>query len=437
MIRNDVKKLLLLVSLGGLVVFFASMFHAQAPSEGQLSRGYSVDGDSVYYRDYKLDIDPQGFEVLSDHWIKNNKQVFFMFDARNGQEIRSWLWSEGEDGDFYRLNSLLGFFDRPVDVKSFRLITDYLAADKFQVYYFNARAPTKAPRVLRGADPETLAIIDKDYARDKSKVFYTRRYYGPCTIEQADPKTFTGLSETYSKDEYHAFHECSLLKNADAKTFRVTSGFLAEDSKSVFRSGKLVSNANPGSFAHLKHRFGNLNFYTDDQHVYYFRNIVDDADPETFEVIGSYFSKDDKHAYFCSKKCHKIDNADIRTFSVMPIKSNWGNAKVYAQDKSGVFFCAELKKEKPCALLPDSDPDSFEYIDKYFSKDLGNVFFREKVVSGADAATFEIYQADENSGQYRARDKNSIYNIQRTGAPNFYDYDVESSDTSAGQNLGN
>jgi hypothetical protein len=282
--------------------------------------------------------------------------------------------------------------------------------------------------VLRGADPETLEIINEDYARDKNAVFHTRRHSGPCEIEQADPETFTVLSERYSKDEYHAFHECSLLRNADSKTFRVTSGFLAVDSKSVFRSGKLVSNANSSTFGHLKHRFSNLNFYTDDQHVYYFTNIVDDADPGTFEVIGSYFSKDHKHAYFCSKKCHKIDSTDIKTFRAMSIKSNWANASVYARDKSRVFFCAELKENNPCAPLPDSDPDSFEYIGKYFSRDMSKVFFREKVVRGADAATFEIFQADDQSGLYRARDKSSIYNIQRIGAPNFYKYTVESDD---------
>lgn len=72
--------------------------------------------------------------MLGEHWIKNNTQVYFMFTPRRGQEIRSGLWSESEDGDFYRLNSLLGFFSRAVDVESFALVTDYLAADKSQVY---------------------------------------------------------------------------------------------------------------------------------------------------------------------------------------------------------------------------------------------------------------------------------------------------------------
>jgi hypothetical protein len=420
------KNLLLMTLLGG-TLFNTNLCVAQSSSREQLSHGYSVDRNAVYYRDYELDIDPQGFEVLSEHWVKNKKQVFFMFTPRNGQEIRSGLWSQGEDGDFYRLNSLLRlFWDSPVDAESFNLITDYLAADKSQVYYFNTRAPVKAPRVLRGADPGSIEIIDEDYARDRDRVFYTHRYYGPCTIEQADPKTFTVLSESYSKDEDHAFHECSLIVGADSKTFRVTSGFLAADSKSVFRSGRLVVDADPATFSHLKHRFSNLNFYTDDQHVYYFRSVVEDADPRTFEVIASYFSKDHRHAYFCSKKCHKVPDADVETFRAAPVVSKWANARVYARDMSRVFFCAEFKDEDPCTSLPDSDPNTFQYIGQYFSTDKSNVFFREAKVPGADAATFEMFQADDHRGVYRARDKDNIYSIRRVGAPNFYEYELES-----------
>ena len=392
--------------------------------EGPLSNGYSVDRDSVYYRDTKLDIEPSGFEVLGDHWIKNDNQVYFMFAARSGQEISSWLWSEGDDGDFYKLNSLLGFFSKSVDTESFTLVADYLAADKSQVYYFNTYAPVKAPSVLPGADPETLDIIDENYVRDKDRVFYTRRHAGPCTIENADPATFIALSERYSKDKHSAFHECSRIENADSKTFKVASGFLAKDSINVFRSGKLVPNADPGTFQQLKHRFSNRNFYTDDQHVYYFKNIVEDADPSTFEVIGSYFFKDHRYAYFCSKKCHKIDGTDIETFREVPIKSNWANDRVFANDKNKVFFCAELKANNPCSPLPDSDPGSFEYVGKYFSKDMSNVFFRDELVKGADAATFEVFEADDHKGQYRARDANRIYKIQRIGAPEFYGYEI-------------
>ena len=420
------KNLTLATFLGVLMVSIASTCAAQVTSREQLPHGYSVDQRNVYYRDYKLDIDPEGFKVLGEHWVKNNKHVFFMFTPRNGQEIRPGRWSEGEGGDFYRLNSLLGLFDRRADPKSFRLMTEYLAVDKSQVYYFNTRPPVDAPSVLATADPGSIEVIDENYARDKSKVFYTRRNFGPCVIEQADPRTFSALSERYSKDDKHAFHGCSLIKNADSKTFRVTSGFLAADSKNVFRSGKLVSNADPATFAHLKHRFSNLNFYTDDQHVYYFQSMVDGADPATFEVIASYFAKDHQHAFFCSKKCHVIPGADAETFHAAPVGSTWANAEVYARDQSKVFFCAELKDQDPCATLPGSDPKSFEYIGQYFSRDKRNVFFRDSLVNGADAATFEIFEADDHRGIYRARDKNSVYIIRRTGAPNFYEYEIES-----------
>ena len=100
-------KSLLLITVLGVTMFATHIYVAQSSSREQLSHGYSVDRNAVYYRDYELDIDSQGFVVLSEHWVKNNRQVFFMFTPRNGQEIRSGLWSQGEEGDFYRLNSLL------------------------------------------------------------------------------------------------------------------------------------------------------------------------------------------------------------------------------------------------------------------------------------------------------------------------------------------
>jgi hypothetical protein len=411
--------------LAASMLFISGMCAAQMQWREQLPYGYSVDRKAVYYRDYMLEIDPEGFEVLGEHWVKNSRHVFFMFTPRNGQEIRSGYWSEGDEGDFYRLNSLLGFLDRPVDPESFRLMTDYLAVDKSQVYYFNTRPPVDSLSVLSSADPASIEVINEDYARDRNNVYYTRRNFGPCTIEKADPNTFSALSERYSKDENHAFYECLLIKNADANTFQVTSGFVAADSKHVFRSGKLVSNADPATFDRLKHRFGNLNFYADDEHVYYLKSIVDDADPDTFEVIASYFVKDHQHAFFCAKRCHVIPGADVETFHAAPVKSTWANASVYARDESRVFFCAELKDHDPCAPLPHSDPISFEYIGQYFSRDKSNVFFREAVVKGADAKTFEIFEADEHRGIYRARDKNNVYIIRRIGAPNFYEYGLE------------
>lgn len=47
------------------------------------------------------------------------------------------------------------------------------------------------------------------------------------------------------------------------------------------------------------------------------------------------------------------------------------------------------------------------------------------MVKGADAKTFEIFEADERRGIYRARDKNNVYIIRRIGAPNFYEYGLE------------
>jgi hypothetical protein len=55
---------------------------------------------------------------------------------------------------------------------------------------------------------------------------------------------------------------------------------------------------------------------------------------------------------------------------------------------------------------------------------MSNVFFKEELVKGADASTFEVFEVDDHKGLYRARDANRIYKIQRIGAPEFYGYEI-------------
>jgi hypothetical protein len=104
-------------------------------------------------------------------------------------------------------------------------------------------------------------------------------------------------------------------------------------------------------------------YASDDKHVYFLdaylgkTNIVKNADPKTFQSFENGFGKDDKMVYY------------------------------------GRF------------QLPKTQHESWRHIQGPFSRDGGHVYYENRLLSKADAATFEVLPGD---GRW-ARDKKNYY----------------------------
>ena len=170
------------------------------------------------------------------------------------------------------------------------------------------------------------------------------------------------IDGSYSKDKNHVYYMLQEVKGADAKTFQVMT--------------------NEGDYA------------VDKNHVYYLGEVLKGADPTTFKVGKNGKAYDGKDYFIYGKPYHV---ADYKTFRMG--KGNWDMDCKYA------YYVGEDVQEEGAKRLRISDWKSFKGLNELYAKDNKQVYFQDKVVQGADAATFFTYKDNKHMGQ----DKTCVY----------------------------
>lgn len=201
-------------------------------------------------------------------------------------------------------------------------------------------------------DIDTFKIFDciKDscnkraYAKDKNNI-----YDGDDLIEEADPITFKPLNLFYAKDEYNVYYvnECKgyaeykKIEDADPETFEVLCGSIyAKDKNNVYLKGKIILNVDSKTFNSVK-IFNNCKYFKDKNNVY-------------------------------TENIEKIENADSETFEVLFYESNFSDIYYYAKDKNNVY-CVQNK-------LENSDVETFVVLGYSHAKDKNNCYKYCKIV---------------------------------------------------------
>jgi hypothetical protein len=89
---------------------------------------------------------------------------------------------------------------------------------------------------IEGIDKASLEIIQRDYFKDKTSVYYDAE-----KIPLANPQAFVVVYEEYSKDNQHVFYKRDVLKDANPNTFTYDFATgIATDGKLSFKDGQLV-----------------------------------------------------------------------------------------------------------------------------------------------------------------------------------------------------
>ena len=225
-------------------------------------------------------------------------------------------------------------------------------------YAYDKNQAYKEGRLISGADGGSFTVIVEGvYAKDKNRVY---NYGKPIAL--ADPSTFQFFSgNVYMKDKNNVYFsangvEIKNLKMADVNTFKVTGNGFAEDKNNKYYNGEITS-------IDKSHKvFGETPYLTDDNHVYYKGEIINNADPKSFEIFDAYLS---------------------------------GNG-FYAKDRSHVYFENNL--------ISEADPSTFVILGSY-GKDKNFVFFKGKKIENSDGPTFELNGLECCIG----KDKNYVY----------------------------
>ena len=208
------------------------------------------------------------------------------------------------------------------------------------------------------------------WAKDKLHVWYKNKI-----LPGAHPETFTLLENGYAKDKEHAYFYDQLLVNVDISSFEVLTYFFAKDRNIIFSHGKEV--------------FG-----------------VEDK--KSFEIIDGWFSKDSTGVYFNNDTVLlKLPDSDPKSFRCydLDLSGQLSSLKYYT-DKKNVYFTDTDKNagEEDFLYVFDAFTESFEVLaEKYYSKDNFNIYYKNKIIENADAASFETL------GLSYAQDRQYIY----------------------------
>ena len=192
----------------------------------------------------------------------------------------------------------------------------------------------------------------------------------------ADAATFKVFNKIWARDSKRVFVYDSLIRGADAESFEVFNELYARDSGRAYYSHGTIKAADSKTFRALdnglrktQYRWkSHSGFAADKDAVYHYTltiekpSILRGADPATFEPIGCDYGMDDNRVYFMHTR------------------------------------------------VPKAKPTSFRLLGLHYATDGRYVFYANRIVEGADVASFS---EDSDEGTI-GRDAFREY---RTGKP--------------------
>ena len=356
-----------------------------------------------------------------------------------------------------------------INTKTFKLVGsgEFVVKDDKGVYYFVNREMKK----LQNADSNTFEEVSKnEYYRDKNGVYYYDEYEGTMTkLKGADPKTFEGISYTLGKDKNAIYKKENRLSGIDPATFEEIDAAFTKDKNNVYYRNVPMKGIDPKTFepfvnyTHVKDKNGIHHFYQfnddlvvekvelspeidlktlqsfenyaeyskDKNNVYYDFQKIEGADIKTFEPEGFFIGKDKKGVYY---KTHKINGIDVNSTEVLENEFYKDKNNIYyrnkklenfkpenfevissslvGQNEDFYYFTEDENNNTKFILLENKnvDAETFEVLDEEYTKDKNNVYYKGKILKGADAKTFDIHYNKSDNG-YKIKDKNKVYKI--------------------------
>lgn len=275
-------------------------------------------------------IDPDTFEPIEGRYYRDKNSVYNLNTQYADHEMQLNILPDS-------------------DSSTFQIIKHLYAKDKNQVYFYD--------RPILGSDPNTFTLIDSRYTKDKNSV-----YFNGLVLQGANAGAFHLIDDLYAKDRDSVYYLDQLLKDADAISFLALKDRYAHDKYGAYHQGAKILGVDP-SFEYL-----NDSYAKDENHVYWDKEIIDDADSKTFEYVDCGYAKDKNSVYY-----YNFDHASM-----------------------------DLKKNK----FADSDPKTFKIIiddDYCIGKDTNSVYWYGEKVENSNGSTFEIL------GNFYARDKKQAY----------------------------
>jgi DKNYY family len=275
----------------------------------------------------------------------------------------------------------------------------------FWHYLKPKRRKTIPGKLFVGVSAILLCIIITQYALGVAK-YHNAVYAGTCMIvsgadrsslhlippNQGTGGTYTSIpsapagdiDSSYSFDKDKVFHRCQIIEGADPDSFEPLHPFYSKDADSVFYGTSTLLNADVNSFRVLSHGWA-----LDGRTVYLDGLTYPKADAQSFRQIDRDYYGDKNNVYFYEKI---IEGANINTFQLLE--------HGYSSDANYVYYGR--------TRVEDADPRTFQFVEPIrfnITKDKDGVFVGGNVLRDTDPTTFVLWKDNY------FRDKNHHYYI--------------------------
>jgi hypothetical protein len=211
-------------------------------------------------------------------------------------------------------------------------------------------------------------------------------YYGLSDkrqVPEADAKTFRELSSTVGKDKSRVFVRFDILEGADPATFEVLSSSYFRDARNGYWD-KRIASTDGRNFRIITnpHDSQSIMYARDSSKVYMRDALMPDADPATFEFVPMFNGYD-----LVRDKRHVYMSGHSKPLEDADGRTFTKIAPFYFRDAKGIWGLS-LGRESNWIRMPLADPATFVAVGKFHAKDKSRVFRDVGVVEGADPATF-------------------------------------------------
>ena len=391
--KNKIFKIFVIMILAVNVSYAGSNTKIDKATFQEIDATYSKDKNGVYVwenRGWKKleELDPITFQIINvsgsvRQYLKDKNGIYFIdgdsdnlvleklpYDSQTFEVINK-LYTRDKNNIYYSGRKIIG-----ADLSTFQIGSDGFSKDKNNIYL-------EGKRIL-GIDKDTVKIIELPYIEDKNNVYYRNK-----KIEGADKNTFeliydfgSVVNRYYSKDKNNVYYENKKLKGIDVKTFkkinRLVDNFLIEDKNGFYiveKDGSIAPiDGKEVDIENLSQLAIKTNLYHDKDSMYFVKN----------------------HKLVKIKDAPKVDPYNLSTYNDKYI--NKYDVVYYLDTDEGAF-----KK------LEKAESHEFRaYGDTEYAKGRRNVYFKGKVLAGADYASFDMKYNHEKD-VYEIKDKNKIY----------------------------
>lgn len=372
-----------------------------------------------------LKIDKETFQEISAVYSKDKNGVYVI-------ENRGWKKLEGLDPVTFEIINISGS------------ARQYLK-DKNGVYSIDGDSDNLVLEKLP-YDSQTYEVINQLYSRDKNNIYYDNK-----KIEGADLSTFQRIDEyIYSKDKNNIYFRGKKISGVDKETFEKIDKYnYSKDKNNIYYDDKKIEGVDKNTFE-LTYDFGSVvnGYYSKDKNnVYYENKKLKGIDVKTFRKINRLvdnFLIEDKNGFYIVEKDGNVTpidskEVDIENLSQLAIKTNLyhDNNSMYFVRNHKLVKIKDAPKVDPYNLWTynekyinkndivyylDTDEETFKKLEKAenhefrvygnteYAKGKKNVYFRGKILSGADYTSFDM-KYNQEKDVYEIRDKNKVYEI--------------------------